>query len=270
MNDPTYHRLTEHLRSLGGVVVAFSGGVDSSLLLAAAADALAKNAVAVTVDSPVHPARELAAARALARELGVRHLVIHTDELADDQFRANPPRRCYFCKSRRFRALVELAREEGMTQVIEGGNLDDLGDYRPGMDAVRELGIRSPLIELSVGKAQIRALARARGLAVWDRPAAACLASRIPYGQPITPEKLRRIERAEEALQDLGFRIARGRDHGEVARVEIDAAEFGRLADAELRARLAAAMRSAGYAYAALDLEGYRRGSLNETLPHED
>jgi uncharacterized protein len=261
-----YEELKSHLRTLGSVVIGLSGGVDSALLAAAAYDALGREALAVSGHSATHPESELADAKALAAALGIRHFVIDTTEMDDPDFAANGPRRCYFCKKHLFGEMWRIARDEGLAYVIEGSNRDDLSDYRPGMDALRELGVRSPFVELNIGKDEIRALAHERGLTVWDKPAAACLASRVPYGEIIDEAKLDRIEKAEDAMRALGFRLARARDHGDLVRLEIDPALFDRLTDASLRARIVQAMKDAGYRYVSLDLQGYRRGAMNETL----
>jgi uncharacterized protein len=262
----TYEALKSHLKALDGVLVAFSGGVDSAVLLAAAHDALGDRVLAVIADSPTYPQAELRAAQALASRLGVRCVVAVTDELNDPAFCANSDRRCYFCKTHLFGDLTAIARREGLPFVVEGSNADDLSDYRPGLEAVRELGVRSPFIELGIGKVDIRRMAQERGLPVWDKPAAACLSSRIPYGQEITRPKLRRIERAEDALRALGFRLLRVRDHGELARIEISPDDFARLLDPDVRAAIVAALKEAGYLYVSMDLQGYRRGAMNEGL----
>ncbi len=272
MSDETkkrYEELLAHLRGLGGVVLGFSGGVDSSLLAAAAHDALGPLAIAVSGHSPTHPESDLDDAKAVAAAVGVRFLIVDTDEMDDPQFAANGPRRCYFCKKHLFQKLWDIARAEDMPFVIEGSNRDDLSDYRPGIEALRELAVRSPFIELGIGKDEIRAMAQARGLPVWDKPAAACLASRVPYGEGIDVAKLARIAQAEAALRALGFRVVRARDHFPLVRLELEPASIARAADAVLRDRIVAAMKAAGYQYVALDLQGYRRGAMNETLSEE-
>lgn len=261
-----YEDLLTRIRATDGALVAFSGGVDSSFLTAAAREALGDRVLAVTGRSPSVPLRELAAAAEFAAQLGVRHRFVDTTEFADPTFAANPPDRCYHCKSILFRALQGIAEAEGLAVVLEGSNTDDLGDYRPGSRATKELGVRAPMVEAGLAKEEIRALSREMGLPTWSKPAMACLASRVPYGEDLTPERMRRIDRAEEALFDRGFVQVRVRDHGEVARIEVLPAEIPRLAEPAVRADLVAAIKDAGYLYVALDLEGYRTGAMNEGL----
>jgi uncharacterized protein len=261
-----YPELLDALRALGGAVVAFSGGTDSSLLAAAAHDALGERALAVTFCSALHPAKERLVAETIARTLGLRHRLLEAKALADPEIRANSPRRCYHCKRRLFAQLLDLAKKEGLAVVIEGSNRDDLGDVRPGLQAIGELGIRSPLLELGLGKVDVRRLARERGLPNADRPSAACLASRIPYGQPLSEERLRRIESAEELLTGLGLARVRARDHGNLLRIEVDPADLPRLTEPKLRDAITTAMRTLGFVYVTLDLLGYRTGSCNEAV----
>lgn len=257
-------RLQAELAKLGSACVAFSGGADSSLVLAAAVRALGPcNVVAFTADSETYSPAELETARALAAGLGVRHVVVRTRELDDPDYVANSPERCYHCKRRLLEAMAGVAAEHGCAALVDGANVDDLGDHRPGMRASAEVGVRHPLLDAGLGKAEVRRLARHLGLPTWDAPQQACLASRIPYGEPITGEKLRRVAAAEGALRELGFRQCRVRHHGAVARLEVEAEELGRAAG-PAREAIVAAVRAAGFTYVALDLQGFRSGSMNE------
>ena len=264
--DEKTTKLESRLRGLGSLVVAYSGGVDSTFLLAIARDVLGDKVLAVTAVSPSFPASERATAEQVAKELGVQHVWVETDEMDDAQFRANPPDRCYYCKISLARKLRAVAESHGIPHVALGANADDPSDFRPGLRAAEECGLLHPLLEAGLTKAEIRELSRRRGLRTWDLPAAACLASRIPYGEEITSEKLRRIEEAEAYLRSLGPRRVRVRCHGDVARVEVDPADIALLAAEETRRALAARLKSLGFAYVTLDLEGYRMGSMNEVL----
>ena len=265
-----FDALLEILRSQDGVLVAYSGGVDSSVLAAAAHEALGSRALACIAVSPSLAADELAGAQAVARRIGIRLRTVETHELERDDYVANTPARCYVCKGVLFVRLAAVAREEGLTTVAYGANVDDAVDYRPGARAAVEAGVRAPLAEAGMTKADVRALARAYGLPNWDKPAAPCLATRIPYGQRVTVEKLRQIEEAERVLRGLGFPDGRVRHHGEVARVEVPPELVERAASAQVRDELLRALRRLGFQYVTLDLQGYRSGSLNEMLDTGD
>lgn len=260
--------LRARLRTLESAVVAFSGGVDSAVLLRAATDVLGHAAVlAVTARSPSLPRAESETVAAVARECGAEHLFIDTHELDNPEYAANPPERCYFCKVELYARLSQLARERGLKAILCGTNTDDLEDFRPGSRAAGEFAVCAPLAEVGLTKAEVRSLARELGLSVHDKPAAPCLSSRIPYGQPVTVEKLRQIDAAEAALHGLGFRECRVRHHGTLARIEVPADELARFAEAAVRASVDAKLRALGFQYVALDLRGFRSGSLNEALP---
>jgi uncharacterized protein len=266
----TEQRLRGILRDLGSAAIAYSGGVDSALLLRVAVEELGPGAVAFTAVSPSYPRRDLERARELAAEMGVRHVLVDSREIEEPGYVANDLRRCYFCKKELFGLLAREARERGLHWVAYGANRDDLEDFRPGMEAAREAGARAPLLEAGMGKAEIRALSRRLGLRTWDGPAKACLSSRFPFGERITPEGLARVERAEEVLEDLGFRQFRVRSHRDLARVELDPEGMARLmGDAGLASRVAAALREAGFRFVTLDLEGYRSGVFNPGADRE-
>ena len=260
------HRLHDLLAGYQSVLIAFSGGVDSAYLAIAAHDALGDRALAITADSPSYPDTHRQLALSIARDFQFPHELIRTAELDRPEYRANPANRCYYCKDELYSQLTAIARERGIAVVVDGNNADDRGDYRPGRQAAREHGVRSPLDEADLTKDDIRQLARAAGLASWDEPASACLSSRIPYGQEVTDQRLRQIERAEQVLRDLGFRIFRVRHHDTVARLEIAKAEMPRVLDPEINATLVSQLKALGYQYVSLDLQGYRLGSLNEAL----
>jgi uncharacterized protein len=257
--------LRRTLESLNAVIVAYSGGVDSAYLAWVANETLGDRAVAVTADSPSYPERHRALAIRIAREFGLRHEIIRTDELERPEYRANPENRCYYCKHELYTHLSRLAVDRDAI-VVDGNNADDRGDYRPGRQAAREFGVRSPLDEVGLSKTEIRELSRRAGLPTWDEPASACLSSRIPYHHDVTDEKLRTIEHAEQVLRDLGFRVFRVRHHDEVARIEIAREEMARALEPEISASIVRQLKAAGYRYVSLDLQGYRTGSLNEGL----
>ena len=256
----------EHtLLALRSVIVAYSGGVDSAYLAYVANRTLGDRAVAVTADSPSYPERHRQLAIRIAQDFGLRHEVIHTSELERPEYRANPANRCYYCKHELYTHLSRLAAARAAV-VVDGNNADDRGDYRPGRQAAREFGVRSPLDEVNLTKSEIRELSRRAGLPSWDEPASACLSSRIPYHHEVTDEKLRMIERAEQSLRTLGFRVFRVRHHEEMARIEIARDEMPRALEPEMSVAIVRALKSAGYQYVGLDLQGYRTGSLNEGL----
>ncbi len=259
--------LKEMFQSMGRVLVAYSGGVDSTLLLKVAKDTLGDgNVIAVTALSPLYPDRELAGAEKVAQEMGVRHLLIESNELEIPGFSKNPPNRCYYCKRELFGELVNLAKKESISFIVEGSTLDDEKDHRPGKKAVHELGVRSPLKEALFTKTDVRELSKALGLPTWDKPSFACLASRFPYGEEITPEGLEMVNEAEDFLFGLGFKQVRVRHYQNLARIEILQEEMGRLMEGSLREKVVSHLKGIGYKYVTLDLQGFRSGSMNEVL----
>lgn len=258
-------RFHDLLASCGSTVVAFSGGVDSAFLAWAATRVLGARALCVTAESPSYPDHHRQLARRLAREFGLQHEVIETAEVEQPEYRANPVNRCYYCKRELYGTLTALASARGFAVVVDGSNADDRSDYRPGRQAAREFGVRSPLDEADSTKADIRELSRRAGLPTWDEPASACLSSRIPYHSEVTPEKLRMIERAEHVIRELGFRVCRVRHHdAAIARLEIGRDELPRAFEHGMHERIVDALRAIGYQQVAIDPRGYRMGSLNE------
>ena len=267
--DAKIDRLNAQIAGLGSVAVAFSGGTDSTLLLAYSLQVLGPEKVlAITADSPTLPRRELADTQTLAAELGARQLVLTTQELADPHFADNPPDRCYYCKRELFTRMRQVADREGYRHLVYGATADDLGDYRPGMRAAQEAGALAPLLEAGLTKAEIREFSRSLGLRTWDKPSMACLSSRFPYGTRITLEGLTRVEQAESYLRhELGFRQVRVRDQDSTARIEVEAPDLARLIEGSIREQVIAQLKALGYTFVTLNLEGFRSGSLNDVLP---
>ena len=260
-------RLHELIKGYGRVAIGFSGGVDSTLLVRVALDVLGKeNVLAVLADTPSLPRKEYAEAMRLAESMGAVCVVVDPDELSDPAYAANPANRCYFCKKCLFARIAKAASAKGFLAVLDGNNADDVGDYRPGRRAALELGVKSPLMEAGLTKAEIRELSARAGLPTAEKPAMACLASRIPYGTPVTVEVLAQVERAEDALRTLGFVQCRVRHHGDVARIEVAVTDLPRLIEADVREQVVREVKAAGYRYVTLDLQGYRTGSLNADI----
>jgi uncharacterized protein len=259
-------RLRELLSGFSSAIVAFSGGVDSAYLSVVATQVLGSGALCVTADSPSYPEHHRSLARQVAGSFALRHEVVATAELERPEYRANPVNRCYYCKTELYSTLSAMASERVIDVVLDGNNADDRGDYRPGRQAAREHGVRSPLDEVGLTKAEIRELSRVAGMATWDEPASACLSSRIPYDHEITNEKLRMVDQAEDALRALGFRVCRVRHHDTLARLELGRDEIARALDEGVRDEILRVLRSIGYRQVAVDLQGYRMGSLNEGI----
>jgi len=260
-------KLKKILLEMQKVLVAYSGGVDSTFLLKVASDVLGKNVLAVTASSETYPQGEIEDAKRLARKLKVRHSVIHTCELENPDFVSNPPQRCYYCKQELFSKLKEIAEAESIPYVLDGANYEDTEDFRPGAEAAQELGIRSPLKEAKLVKSEIRALSRKLNLTTWDKPSLACLSSRFPYYSAIDMKSLKQIGQAEEFLKKLGFKQVRVRHHDHIARIEIGAEEFPKIIEKGTKERIVDNFKKLGYTYVSLDLAGYRTGSMNEPLP---
>ncbi|MGH4137590.1 ATP-dependent sacrificial sulfur transferase LarE [Clostridium sp.] len=269
INNEKYNELIKYIKGLGKVVLAFSGGVDSTFLLKAAKEALGDNLKAVTIMSPYIPKWEIAEAKQLAKEIGVNHEIIEAPII--DSIKFNPENRCYLCKTAVFSMILSVAKDEGYNCVIDGTNFDDISDYRPGLKALKELEIKSPLLECKVTKAEIRAFSKELGLNTWDKPAYACLLTRIPYGNELKVEDFEKIENAEKYMMSIGFRAVRVRCHGDLARIEVARNDRSKLFNEELLDTIAKEIKECGFKYITLDLQGYRVGSFNETImknPH--
>lgn len=265
-----YRVLQENLKALGSVAVAFSSGVDSTFLLKAAQEALGDKVIAVTASSCSFPKRELEEAKAFCEKNGICQIIVESEELDIDGFRQNPKNRCYLCKHELFEKIWEIAKENGMNAVAEGSNMDDNGDYRPGLIAVKELGVSSPLRQAELSKAEIRELSKEMGLPTWDKQSFACLSSRFVYGETINEQKLGMVDKAEQLLLDMGFHQVRVRIHGNIARIEVLPEEIAKIVEEKNRMKIASKLKEYGFDYVTLDLLGYRTGSMNETLEDKE
>ncbi|HWT75404.1 MAG TPA: ATP-dependent sacrificial sulfur transferase LarE [Mobilitalea sp.] len=265
-----YQLLKDNMKQRGSAAIAFSGGVDSTFLVKVAHEVLGDKCIAVTATSSTYPERELKEAIAYAKDLGVKHLIISSEELDIEGFASNPTNRCYYCKKELFTKIFEVAKEHGVEYVFDGSNSDDTGDYRPGMQAARELSVISPLKEAQLTKADIRELSKELGLPTWNKPAFACLSSRFPYGNQITIPKLKMVEEAEQFLLDMGLRQVRVRHHGEIARIEVSPEERAYFFDINVMDKIGEKLKKIGFTYVTLDINGYRTGSMNEVLTEEE
>ena len=265
-----YRVLQENLKALGSAAVAFSSGVDSTFLLKAAQEALGDKVIAVTASSCSFPKRELEEAKAFCEKNGICQIIVESEELDIDGFRQNPKNRCYLCKHELFEKIWEIAKENGMNAVAEGSNMDDNGDYRPGLIAVKELGVSSPLRQAELSKAEIRELSKEMGLPTWDKQSFACLSSRFVYGETINEKKLGMVDKAEQLLLDMGFHQVRVRIHGNIARIEVLPEEITKIVEEKNRMKIASKLKEYGFDYVTLDLLGYRTGSMNETLEDKE
>lgn len=265
INNDKYNNLVKYLKSLGKVVLAFSGGVDSTFLLKVAKEALGDNVKAVTILSPYIPKWEIAEAKELVKELGVQHEIVEAPII--ESIKYNPEDRCYLCKNAVFSMILSVAKEQGYNYVIDGTNFDDIGDYRPGLRALKELDVKSPLLECKLTKAEIRPLSKELNLNTWNKPPYACLLTRIPYGAELKEEDFEKIESAERYMMSIGFRAVRVRCHGDLARIEVDSSDRSKLFNEELLDTISKNIKEIGFKYVSLDLEGYRVGSFNETIP---